>query len=197
MAKRRRKRGSTSRRRRSSPRRRRSRTVTTTTRTVRLSNPKLGGMFVSGLTGIVAGAATGLVTTKFLGDKSAGLRALGTVGLAVLGTLVLRKRPVLADSFGAGALSSLGYGFAVNAAGGVVATNKADALALTAKIPDAKTGTAEGGQKGMGVLLPFGGRVAAANGMGVLYNNQAARSLTGMGANSQVRRPVNPRALLG
>lgn len=162
-------------------------------RKVRLSNPSFGGMFVTGLAGMAGASATALVATKLLGNKSAGLRALGAVGVALLGGFFARKRPQVADAWVGSSIGTIAYGMTVNATGGVVATNKADALALTAKIPDAKPAAATPpAQQGMGVLLPMNRR-----GMGVLYNNQAARNLTGMGAATPVRSPINPRALLG
>jgi hypothetical protein len=194
------KKGKSSKRRhhRAKGRRRRSMTITGF-RTVRLSNPSLGGMIVPAVAGLAGGAATGLVVAKFLGDRSAGLRALAAVGVSLLGAVMLRKRPQLADAWSGAAVGSIGYGFAVNATGGVVATNKADALALTAKIPDAKTSTppagSSSGQQGMGVLLPM--RRPGMGGMGMLYNNAAARSLTGMGAANSIRSNINPRVLLG
>lgn len=177
-------------------RRSRRRTVTVTGfRRVTMSNPLKGGFITTGITGLAAGAATGFITTKFLGERSAGLRAGASAALAIAGAMLLKRKPVLADAWAASALGSIGYAFGVNASGGVCVTNKADAIAATAKLPDAKTGTTSTGQQGMGVLVPLPSR-----GMGVLTAAPGAGQLVGgrrAGMGAPMRSVRDPRALIG
>lgn len=156
-------------------------------RRVTITNPgpsSFGGLIGTGIAGLAGGAAAGLLTTKALGAQSAGVRAGATVGLGLLGAMLLKKRPGLATAWGASTIGSLGYMFGVNAGGGVAATNKADATAQLAKISGTSTGAS-----GMGVLTRRGLGVLTPRGVGALR----PIAPIGMGATSvyaPVRQPM-------
>lgn len=171
MAKKKGKRGGSRKKLRRSSRKRRMSITVSHPRKVTLINPGPGnimGLLGTGVAGLVGGGAAGLVTTKLLGTQSVGVRAGATIGLGLLGALILKKRPGLATAWASSVIGSIGYGLAANAGGGVVAANKAEAVAQLAKITGSTSTGTSTGTSGMGVLTRRGIGVLTPRGVGAL-----------------------------
>lgn len=140
-------------------------------RKVTLINPgpsSLLGLLGTGAIGVAGGAAAGFMGSKLLGGQSAGLRVGATIGLGLIGAMLFKRRPGLATAWGASTIGSIGYMFGANAGGGVVAANKADAVAQLAKITGTTSGATSTGTAGLGVLTRRGIGVLTPRGVGAL-----------------------------
>lgn len=102
----------------------------------RRSNPAFIGRLLDfkallgpAIAGAAAGAVAGFADTKFLSRFGVVGRSLAKIAVAAVGGAVLRKKPALASAFIGGVTATIGYDFAMKAAGGVVAPTSAAAAA--------------------------------------------------------------------